>query len=85
MPYPELRPGRLSPAKFVLIALLLAAFLSARAIASLVIEYQWWKEIGQLPTWFEMIWYRVAPVAAEIRARTQKILRGGAAYEGARH
>ncbi len=64
MPYPELRPGRLSPAKFVLIALLLAAFLSARAIASLVIEYQWWKEIGQLPTWFEMIWYRVAPVAA---------------------
>jgi hypothetical protein len=28
---------------------------------------------------------RLAPVAAEIRARTQKMLRGGAAYEGARH
>jgi hypothetical protein len=28
---------------------------------------------------------RMAPVAAEIRARTQKILRGGAAYEGGRH
>jgi hypothetical protein len=28
---------------------------------------------------------KVAPVAAEIRARTQKMLRGGAAYEGARH
>jgi hypothetical protein len=28
---------------------------------------------------------RMAPVAAEIRARTQKMLRGGAAYEGARH
>ena len=28
---------------------------------------------------------RVAPVAAEIRARCQKVLRGGAAYEGARH
>ena len=28
---------------------------------------------------------RMATVAAEIRARTQKILRGGAAYEGARH
>jgi hypothetical protein len=27
----------------------------------------------------------LAPVAAEIRARTQKMLRGGAAYEGARH
>jgi hypothetical protein len=28
---------------------------------------------------------RLAPVAAEVRARTQKMLRGGAAYEGARH
>lgn len=28
---------------------------------------------------------QAAPVASEIRARTQKILRGGAAYEGARH
>jgi hypothetical protein len=28
---------------------------------------------------------RVAPLAAEVRNRTQKILRGGAAYEGARH
>jgi len=28
---------------------------------------------------------RLASVAAEIRARTQKMLRGGAAYEGARH
>jgi hypothetical protein len=28
---------------------------------------------------------RVAPIAAEIRVRTQKMLRGGAAYEGARH
>jgi hypothetical protein len=28
---------------------------------------------------------RLAPVAAEIRARTHKMLRGGAAYEGARH
>jgi hypothetical protein len=28
---------------------------------------------------------RMAPIAAEIRTRTQKMLRGGAAYEGARH
>jgi hypothetical protein len=28
---------------------------------------------------------RMATIAAEIRARTQKMLRGGAAYEGARH
>ena len=28
---------------------------------------------------------RMAPIATEIRTRTQKMLRGGAAYEGARH
>lgn len=28
---------------------------------------------------------RMAPIATEVRARTQKMLRGGAAYEGARH
>jgi hypothetical protein len=28
---------------------------------------------------------RMAPIAAEVRARTHKMLRGGAAYEGARH
>ncbi len=28
---------------------------------------------------------RLAPLAAQVRARTQKVLRGGAAYEGARH
>jgi uncharacterized protein YbaA (DUF1428 family) len=28
---------------------------------------------------------RMEPITAEIRARTQKMLRGGAAYEGARH
>jgi hypothetical protein len=28
---------------------------------------------------------RLAPIAAEVRAQTQKMLRGGAAYEGARH
>ena len=27
----------------------------------------------------------MAPIAAEIRTRTQKMLRGGAAYEGGRH
>ena len=27
----------------------------------------------------------LAPIAAEIRTRTQKMLRGGAAYEGGRH
>ncbi len=47
---------------------LLAAFvlllLSARAIARVAIEYQWWKELGQVPVWFGMISYGVVPIAA---------------------
>ncbi len=30
--------------------------------ASLLIQYNWWKEIGQVDTWLGMLWYSVAPV-----------------------
>jgi aspartate aminotransferase len=46
----------------VLILLILAVLISARTIASFVIDYQWWKEMGQLATWFSMLAYRVTPV-----------------------
>ncbi|MDQ6704481.1 MAG: UPF0182 family protein, partial [Acidobacteriota bacterium] len=42
----------------------LLALLGARWIASLVIEYQWWKELGQVQTWLNLYTYSVAPVAA---------------------
>ena len=29
--------------------------------AGLLIEYKWWKEIGQVSTWITMLWYSVAP------------------------
>src|ERR1700747_2565905 len=32
--------------------------------ADLVIEYNWWKEIGQVDTWIGMLWYSTAPVSA---------------------
>src|SRR5580704_5689220 len=32
--------------------------------ADFVIEYNWWKEIGQVNTWLGMLWYSVAPAAA---------------------
>ncbi len=51
--------------RFGLIGLILVAFvvlISARTVASTVIEYQWWKELGQLATWFSMLLYKVAPV-----------------------
>ena len=49
-----------------MIQLLVVAFLlllSARWIASFVIEYQWWSELGQLETWLNQWIYGVAPVA----------------------
>jgi len=47
-------------AVLVLVAILL---LSARAIASFFLEYQWWKELDQLPTWIDMLIYAASPVA----------------------
>ncbi len=34
-----------------------------RWIASFVIEYQWWNELGQLQTWFNVYLYGVLPIA----------------------
>jgi uncharacterized protein len=32
--------------------------------ADYTIEYNWWKEIGQVDTWLGMLWYSIAPAAA---------------------
>jgi hypothetical protein len=32
--------------------------------ANFVIEYNWWKEVGQIPTWFGILWYQSTPVYA---------------------
>lgn len=45
---------------FVLFLLLL---LFGRKIASLVVEYQWWSEIGQVDTWLAMLQYEIVPIA----------------------
>ena len=34
------------------------------AAADYTIEYNWWKEVGQVNTWFGMLWYSIAPAAA---------------------
>ena len=36
----------------------------ARSFAGYAIEIEWWKELGQLNTWFSMLYYSIAPVAA---------------------
>ena len=39
-------------------------FLGARWFCSYVIDYQWWKEMGQLRTWFSILAYSLVPIAA---------------------
>ena len=50
--------------KAVLIGLILIILLGARSFASYLIEYEWWKEMGQTSTWFAMLTYQLAPLAA---------------------
>jgi hypothetical protein len=33
-------------------------------IANFIIEYNWWKEVGQVETWISMLWYSIAPSVA---------------------
>jgi uncharacterized protein len=46
------------------VVLAFVVLLSARSVASFVIEYQWWKELGQLDTWFSLLAYGFAPMLA---------------------
>jgi uncharacterized protein len=53
------------PTRLLLIAaaaILLLIF--SRSICGVVIEYYWWRELGQVPTWLLMSFYRYAPGAA---------------------
>jgi hypothetical protein len=50
----------------ILLALLLTLILLAltSTIANFIIEYNWWKEVGQVGTWVSMLWYSIAPSVA---------------------
>jgi uncharacterized protein len=59
------RRARTSPAtRITLIVVALLLLIGARSIASYIIEVEWWKELGQLNTWFSMLTYSLAPLAA---------------------
>ena len=47
-----------------LIVALIVLFVGARWLCSLAIDYQWWKEMNQLSTWFSILTYSVIPVSA---------------------
>src|SRR5438105_15003879 len=63
--FEPVRPrGRRPLGRATLIVIVLVLLFGAGSIAGYVIEYQWWKEMDQTATWFDMLWYSLAPVAA---------------------
>jgi len=45
----------------LLIVLVLLLLIGARSVASFTIDYQWWREVGQLDTWVNMLLYGLVP------------------------
>jgi uncharacterized membrane protein (UPF0182 family) len=64
MEYRKIETSRRRPGLALILALVVIFSLVIRWLASYAIEYQWWKEMGQVPTWLNMLWYGVAPAAA---------------------
>src|SRR5580700_7950807 len=58
-----MRPSQIRNLIFLAVGVILALWASTTA-ADFVIEYNWWKEIGQVNTWVGMLWYSIAPAAA---------------------
>ncbi|HEV2473724.1 MAG TPA: hypothetical protein VGS41_13700 [Chthonomonadales bacterium] len=60
---PPARSRRSLRALVVLPAVLVLILVAARTIASYVIEYRWWQEMNQVPTWLDLMLYGFAPLA----------------------
>src|SRR5713101_8335149 len=50
--------------RITVFVVILMALLGARTVASTVIDYKWWKELGQVDTWLNMYLYGLGPLAA---------------------
>jgi uncharacterized protein len=46
---------------FILLVLFIL-FIAARTVASWILDFQWWKEMNQIPTWINMMLYGVTPI-----------------------
>jgi uncharacterized membrane protein (UPF0182 family) len=58
-----MRPSQIRNLIALIFSVLFLGWLVSAA-ADYTIEYNWWKEIGQVDTWFGMLWYSIAPAAA---------------------
>ena len=47
----------------VLVVVVVLGFWGLSVAADFIIEYNWWKEVGQVGTWVSMLWYSIAPFA----------------------
>ncbi len=59
-PRPERRQTRL----MWIVGAIVVLLLFSRSICSLVIDYEWWRELGQVPTWLLISFYDYAPGVA---------------------
>jgi uncharacterized membrane protein (UPF0182 family) len=50
--------------RITIVVAILLLLIGARTIASVLIDYEWWKELGQVETWLSMYLYSVGPLAA---------------------
>src|ERR1700736_3863357 len=58
-----MRPSQIG--KLIVLAFLLGVIMwVTTTAANFIIEYNWWKEVGQVDTWIGMLWYSIAPAAA---------------------
>ena len=78
------------PRKQLRILMLAAALLlilgSARGIADFAIEYLWWDEVDQIPTWFSILLYKIVPMVLATLLAWGALLwahRRGTAFAGA--
>jgi uncharacterized membrane protein (UPF0182 family) len=60
---PFMRPSQIRNLIVLAVLVVLGLWVSSTA-ADFVIQYNWWKEIGQVNTWVGMLWYSIAPAAA---------------------
>src|ERR1700687_474930 len=58
-----MRPSQIG--KLIVLSFLVGIIAWAATTAAIfIIEYNWWKEVGQVDTWVGMLWYSIAPAAA---------------------
>src|SRR3954470_13858875 len=64
-PHPRRASSPVSPGVLIVIGLVVVLLLG-RTIAGYIIDYEWWREVGQLSTWTTSILYGTVPQIAAI-------------------